>query len=87
MAFQTILFLLTAWKFFGAVKAGWGDVPIIQLLMRDGTWAFFLLFGAFYFGSGFRNSHQTHVPLAVTFLGDVIVYSTPSNINHDVLYG
>ncbi|KAJ2924762.1 hypothetical protein H1R20_g12330, partial [Candolleomyces eurysporus] len=44
IAFQTILFALTAWRFLEAVKAGWGNVPIIQLLMRDGTWAFILLF-------------------------------------------
>ncbi|KAF8647826.1 hypothetical protein AX16_006528 [Volvariella volvacea WC 439] len=44
IGFQTILFLLTGWKFIQAIRAGWGDVPLIQLLMRDGTWAFFLLF-------------------------------------------
>ncbi|EAU80717.2 hypothetical protein CC1G_04827 [Coprinopsis cinerea okayama7 len=27
-----------------AVRAGWGHVPIVQLLLRDGTWAFGLLF-------------------------------------------
>jgi len=42
--FQTVLFGLTAWKFFTAMRAGWGSTPIITLLMRDGTWAFFLLF-------------------------------------------
>ncbi|KAF8973080.1 hypothetical protein BDZ97DRAFT_1752120 [Flammula alnicola] len=25
-------------------RSGWGDVPLIVLIMRDGTWAFFLLF-------------------------------------------
>ena len=47
IAFQTVLFGLTVWKFFQAVRSGWGDVPILQLLVRDGTWAFFLLFGAY----------------------------------------
>jgi hypothetical protein len=36
---------MTLYKFFQAVKAGWGDIPIMHLLMRDGTWAFILLFG------------------------------------------
>ncbi|KAF6765545.1 hypothetical protein DFP72DRAFT_998041 [Ephemerocybe angulata] len=44
IAFQSFLFAFTIWKFIHAVKAGWGDVPIMKLLMRDGTWAFFLLF-------------------------------------------
>ncbi|RXW24310.1 hypothetical protein EST38_g1534 [Candolleomyces aberdarensis] len=44
IAFQTLLFGMTFFKFFRAVKAGWGDIPIMHLLMRDGTWAFILLF-------------------------------------------
>jgi len=44
--FQTILFLLTMYKFILAIRDGWGDVPLIVLLSRDGTWAFcLLLFG------------------------------------------
>ncbi|CAA7261727.1 unnamed protein product [Cyclocybe aegerita] len=42
--FQTSLFVLTVYKFVQALRSGWGDVPLIQLLIRDGTWAFFLLF-------------------------------------------
>ncbi|KIM45208.1 hypothetical protein M413DRAFT_334567 [Hebeloma cylindrosporum] len=41
--FQFLLFGLTLYKFIQAVRSGWGDVPLIMLLMRDGTWAFFLL--------------------------------------------
>ncbi|KAF8891739.1 hypothetical protein BD779DRAFT_144646 [Infundibulicybe gibba] len=41
--FQTLLFSLTAYKFFRAIREG-GGVPLITLLMRDGTWAFFVLF-------------------------------------------
>ncbi|KAJ3522781.1 hypothetical protein NMY22_g11738 [Coprinellus aureogranulatus] len=44
IAFQSFLFAFTAFKFFYAVKSGWGNVPMMQLLMRDGTWAFILLF-------------------------------------------
>ncbi|KAF9010562.1 hypothetical protein BDQ17DRAFT_1234447, partial [Cyathus striatus] len=42
--YQTVLFLLTLFKFIQALRSGWGDVPLIVLLMRDGTWAFCLLF-------------------------------------------
>jgi len=45
--FQTLLFGLTAYKFFTAVRAGWGEIPLIVLLMRDGTWAFAVLFRRF----------------------------------------
>ncbi|KAJ6576852.1 hypothetical protein B0H10DRAFT_929726 [Mycena sp. CBHHK59/15] len=27
-----------------SMREGWGDLPIVVLVMRDGTWAFFLLF-------------------------------------------
>jgi hypothetical protein len=42
--FQFLLFGLTVVKFIEALRSGWGDVPLIKLLARDGTWAFFLLF-------------------------------------------
>ncbi|PPQ87463.1 hypothetical protein CVT25_008199 [Psilocybe cyanescens] len=42
--FQFFLFGLTLYKFIEAARLGWGDVPLIVLLVRDGTWAFFLLF-------------------------------------------
>ncbi|TFK61652.1 hypothetical protein BDN72DRAFT_434883 [Pluteus cervinus] len=44
IAFQTILFVLTSIKFGIAVRAGWGHVPLVAILMRDGTWAFIVLF-------------------------------------------
>lgn len=42
--FQAFLFMVTIYKFVLAVRSGWGDVPFIVLLTRDGTWAFCLLF-------------------------------------------
>jgi len=45
--FQTVLFALTMYKFVQGVRNGWGDIPIVKLLIRDGTWAFFLLFFAY----------------------------------------
>ncbi|KAF7362180.1 hypothetical protein MVEN_00564100 [Mycena venus] len=44
LLFQTFLFILTLVKFVSAVREGWGDTPLVGLVMRDGTWAFFLLF-------------------------------------------
>ncbi|KAJ7115397.1 hypothetical protein C8R44DRAFT_984099 [Mycena epipterygia] len=40
--FQTCLFLLTLFRFIGAVRTGWGSMPIISLVVRDGMWAYFL---------------------------------------------
>ncbi|KAJ8079888.1 hypothetical protein PM082_016713 [Marasmius tenuissimus] len=42
--FQTLLFGLTLYKFLAGIREGWRDIPVVKLLMRDGTWAFFLLF-------------------------------------------
>lgn len=47
VAFQVVLFSLTMWKFLEAIRSGWGDVPLLSLLMRDGTWAFFLLMATY----------------------------------------
>ncbi|KAF7375891.1 hypothetical protein MSAN_00003500 [Mycena sanguinolenta] len=44
LLFQTFMFILTIIKFITAVREGWGDTPLVGLVMRDGTWAFFLLF-------------------------------------------
>ncbi|TFK24673.1 hypothetical protein FA15DRAFT_655763 [Coprinopsis marcescibilis] len=41
---QGVLFSFTASKFYTAIRDGWGNVPIIKVLARDGTWAFILLF-------------------------------------------
>jgi len=47
IVFQAFLFVLTMVKFTQALKEGWGDVPLMRLLVRDGTWAFILLFAIF----------------------------------------
>ncbi|KDR83092.1 hypothetical protein GALMADRAFT_238909 [Galerina marginata CBS 339.88] len=44
IAFQTVLFGLTLYRFIRDVNAGWHGMPLIALLIRDGTWAFLLLF-------------------------------------------
>ncbi|KAI0032022.1 hypothetical protein K488DRAFT_19590, partial [Vararia minispora EC-137] len=52
-AFETILFGLTLAKFVSALYHGWGDTPVLALLVRDGTWAFFLVFAALVINAAF----------------------------------
>ena len=52
--FQFLLFGLTVYKFIQAARSGWGEIPLVLLLVRDGTWAFFLLFCE-YHSSGFAD--------------------------------
>ena len=44
--FETVLFVLTLIKFLVALRGGWGRTPVVFLLVRDGTWAFILIFGS-----------------------------------------
>ncbi|KAI9430444.1 hypothetical protein H4582DRAFT_1447529 [Lactarius indigo] len=58
VSFETILFILTLFKFIVALRSGWGRTPVLYLLVRDGTWAFILIFvtlcvnAAFYLSEG-----------------------------------
>lgn len=42
--YELFLFTLTLIKFVHALRTGWSDTPVLQLLMRDGSWAFGLIF-------------------------------------------
>ncbi|KAJ7287285.1 hypothetical protein C8J57DRAFT_1283426 [Mycena rebaudengoi] len=44
LLFQSFLFALTAVRFVSALREGWGGTSIVSLIMRDGTWAFILIF-------------------------------------------
>ncbi|KAI8992783.1 hypothetical protein BD414DRAFT_535364 [Trametes punicea] len=44
LVFETLLFVLTLYKFFEAVQQGWGKGPIMQQFVADGTWAYTLIF-------------------------------------------
>ncbi len=46
ISFESVLFILTLVKFLVALRSGWGRTPVVFLLVRDGTWAFFLIFGS-----------------------------------------
>ncbi|KAH9974224.1 hypothetical protein BJV74DRAFT_753527, partial [Russula compacta] len=58
VALETVLFVLTLIKFLIALRDGWGRTPVLHLLVRDGTWAFILIFVTlcvnvgFYIGDG-----------------------------------
>ncbi|KAI0248021.1 hypothetical protein BJV78DRAFT_1076238, partial [Lactifluus subvellereus] len=58
VSFETVLFVLTLVKFLVALRNGWGRTPVVYLLVRDGTWAFILIFvtlcvnAGFYLGAG-----------------------------------
>ncbi|KAI9061880.1 hypothetical protein FKP32DRAFT_1594083 [Trametes sanguinea] len=44
LIFETILFALTLYKFAEAVRQGWGNGPVMQQFVNDGTWAYTLIF-------------------------------------------
>ncbi|KAI3621285.1 hypothetical protein WG66_014532 [Moniliophthora roreri] len=83
--FQTALFGLTLYKFVAELQAGWGNIPIVKLLMRDGTWAFFTLFVMMIGMSAYWFKHPTFtgvlypwVLTSYSFSG----YRILLNINH-----
>lgn len=45
IAFEALLFILTAWKLVSTLYYGWGTVPVLKVIVRDGTWAFAMIFG------------------------------------------
>ncbi|KAF9260937.1 hypothetical protein L218DRAFT_871312, partial [Marasmius fiardii PR-910] len=86
VAFQTVLYALMLYQFLRGLKTSWGNIPIIKLLMRDGTWGFFLLFvsvTAYSSLYGLKNSAYAGVLYswsltAYSFCG----YRILLNINH-----
>ncbi|KZT20219.1 hypothetical protein NEOLEDRAFT_1182742 [Neolentinus lepideus HHB14362 ss-1] len=46
LSFETILFALTLYKVFESRRLGWRRSPILHQFVRDGTWAFALIFAA-----------------------------------------
>ncbi|KAJ8696237.1 hypothetical protein PTI98_006121 [Pleurotus ostreatus] len=75
---QTLLFTLTSIRFVQGVRQyGWGMVPLVELLMRDGTWSFFLIEvllaanGVFYFVMSYPYGPMLYCYLiaGVSFVG------------------
>ena len=46
LAFEAFLFTLTVFKFALSVSSGDREHSVLTLFMRDGTWAFAMIFGA-----------------------------------------
>lgn len=46
IAFETVLLVMMLVKFVQAVLSGWGNAPILTVVVRDGIWAFALVFRA-----------------------------------------
>ena len=45
LVFETFLFVLTLYAFFQNVKREYGKHSILFVFIRDGTWAFAIIFG------------------------------------------
>lgn len=52
LTFETFLFVLTLVKFFENAKAVYGRESVIYIFIRDGTWAFAVIFRRFQLISG-----------------------------------
>ncbi|KZV69424.1 hypothetical protein PENSPDRAFT_580985 [Peniophora sp. CONT] len=53
IAFETVLLVLMLVKFVEALSSGWGDAPILTVVVRDGIWAFALVFFVLCINAGF----------------------------------
>jgi len=76
LAFETILFLLTLWKFVAAIKKGWGSRPIMQQFVADGTWAYTLIFITMLINSMFyKFVHSALAGISFTWLLSVLSFA------------
>ncbi|KAJ6549422.1 hypothetical protein DFH09DRAFT_1320165 [Mycena vulgaris] len=66
LLFQTFLFALTLIKFVGALRTGWGTVPLLVLIARDGTWAYLLAVGII-IGDGSMYTLRNHAYGAILY--------------------
>ncbi|KAF8466810.1 hypothetical protein DFH94DRAFT_600929, partial [Russula ochroleuca] len=65
--FETVLFVLTLIKFLVALRGGWGRTPVVFLLVRDGTWAFILIFVTLCINAGFYIGEGNSAISAIAF--------------------
>ncbi|KAH8986466.1 hypothetical protein EDB92DRAFT_1949136 [Lactarius akahatsu] len=72
VSFETVLFILTLFKFIVALRNGWGRTPVLYLLVRDGTWAFILIFGSRRLSS--LSPLFSHSPVLVTLCVNASFY-------------
>jgi putative effector of murein hydrolase len=81
-----VLFSLTMYKFWTILRADWNHVPLVKLLVRDGTWAFVLLFckqpDAYYENSGKSIEYRL-----VAYVGQLALYCLAPHAYEGALYG
>ncbi|TFY54215.1 hypothetical protein EVG20_g9800 [Dentipellis fragilis] len=78
LVFQTILFVLTLYKFIIACRNGWGHKPVMKLFIADGTWAFMILF--FSMLLNFVLSYTQHGPYAVISFRGTRLLNNPRRV-------
>ena len=44
IGFEALLFMLTIYKLVETLYHGWGTTPVLTVIVRDGTWAFAMIF-------------------------------------------
>lgn len=86
ITFQATLFALTAWKFLQALKAGWGRIPVIQLVIRDGLGLFPPIW-CVAFASPYISHHKVIALPSSVLIVEAIVYSSAPGELSEVLYG
>ncbi|KAI0277553.1 hypothetical protein BGY98DRAFT_608682 [Russula aff. rugulosa BPL654] len=67
VSFESVLFILTLLKFLVALRSGWGRTPVVFLLVRDGTWAFILIFVTLCINAGFYVGEGNTAISAIAF--------------------
>ncbi|KAI0640948.1 hypothetical protein C8Q79DRAFT_424502 [Trametes meyenii] len=76
LVFETILFMLTMFKFIEAVRHGWGKGPVMQQFVTDGTWAYALIFLAMLVNMMlYKYVHSTLTGICYTWLLVVLSFA------------
>ncbi|KAJ8593003.1 hypothetical protein M405DRAFT_635378 [Rhizopogon salebrosus TDB-379] len=72
MGTQTTLLGLTLMKHSLAKRAGWGRTPLVSLLIRDGTTAYFIICVIFFFIVSFCKLHEERSVMGFFWLISII---------------
>lgn len=76
LVFETILFVLTLYKFGYAVQQGWGRRPVMKEFVADGTWAYTLIFVSMFINSMlYKFVHSPLAGICFTWLLSVLSFA------------
>ncbi|KAI0799751.1 hypothetical protein BC629DRAFT_1591903 [Irpex lacteus] len=76
LVFETLLFVLTLIKFAKAMMDGWGKRPVMQEFVRDGTWAYALIFVTMVINSAlYKSVHSPLAGICFTWLQSVLSFA------------